>query len=212
MVISDHGRRQWGAVAPLVFIHGMDIVDRGLIVLFFGLFSVASSYPLENFLPTPLSQNASFLTQQPLLDEKKIFFICKHIQSNVSDLISQCMLQIGPVNVLFLKRSFTLVSIAWCVKCFWNIQITLLQHKCTFEKANIPLPTSQICRIVTTPDCPKMCYEIGVPWSFYSAKSTFAPCIIHSDSHFWSAVEIATEPVSVLLEKWQSFQKVEKCV
>jgi len=37
-----HGRRhrgQGGAVAlPYIFIHGIDIVDRGLIVLFFGHF------------------------------------------------------------------------------------------------------------------------------------------------------------------------------
>jgi len=30
-------------VAPSIFIHGADIVDRGLIVLFFGIFSVAPS-------------------------------------------------------------------------------------------------------------------------------------------------------------------------
>jgi len=32
-----------GAVAFSIFIHGTDILDRGLIVLFFGLFSVAHS-------------------------------------------------------------------------------------------------------------------------------------------------------------------------
>jgi len=31
-----------GGAAPWIFIHKTDIVDRGLIVLFFGLFSVAS--------------------------------------------------------------------------------------------------------------------------------------------------------------------------
>jgi len=40
------------AVDPWIFMHGTYIVDRGLIGLFFGLFSVAS--PLEIFLPTPL--------------------------------------------------------------------------------------------------------------------------------------------------------------
>jgi len=40
-------------VAPWIFIHDKDIVDRGLIVLFFGLFSVAPI--LEIFLPTPLT-------------------------------------------------------------------------------------------------------------------------------------------------------------
>jgi len=56
------------AVAPWIFIHGTDIVDRGLIVVFFGLspsgrglivlffgfISDAPPPPLENFLPTLL--------------------------------------------------------------------------------------------------------------------------------------------------------------
>jgi len=42
------------AVHPLwIFKHGTNIVDRGLKVLFFGLFSLPP-FPPENFLPTPL--------------------------------------------------------------------------------------------------------------------------------------------------------------
>jgi len=41
-------RRQRGSCPPWIFIHGTDRVDRGLIVLFFGLFSVAT--PLEEAL------------------------------------------------------------------------------------------------------------------------------------------------------------------
>jgi len=50
-----HGRRQRGAgraVAPWIFIHGTDIIDRGLIMLFFRLFY--RCHPMEIFLPTPL--------------------------------------------------------------------------------------------------------------------------------------------------------------
>jgi len=45
--------RQGGHGSPWIFIHGTYIVNRGLKVLFFGLFSIAP-YPLEIFLPTPL--------------------------------------------------------------------------------------------------------------------------------------------------------------
>jgi len=66
--------RQGGDVAPpWIFIHGTDIVDRGLIVLFFGLllffglFPLPSPPPLEIFLPTPLHELscycASYLSQ-----------------------------------------------------------------------------------------------------------------------------------------------------
>jgi len=41
---------------PWIFIHGTDIITKGLIVLFFGLFSVAP-LPPEIFLPTPLLIN-----------------------------------------------------------------------------------------------------------------------------------------------------------
>jgi len=37
-----------------IFVHGTDIVDRGLIVLFFGIFPLLSSPP-EKILPTPLN-------------------------------------------------------------------------------------------------------------------------------------------------------------
>jgi len=40
---------QGGSVAPMDFIRGTNIVDKGLIVLFFGLFPVASP-PLEEDL------------------------------------------------------------------------------------------------------------------------------------------------------------------
>jgi len=39
-----------GAVPPWIFIHGTDIVGRGLIVLFFGLFSVATSLPRRGLM------------------------------------------------------------------------------------------------------------------------------------------------------------------
>jgi len=42
-----------GAVTPWIFKHNTDKVEGGLMVLFFGLFSLPS--PLEFFLPTPLS-------------------------------------------------------------------------------------------------------------------------------------------------------------
>jgi len=70
-----------GGAPPWIFIHGTDIVDRGLIVLFFSPFSVGTpleeaywcyflvflcyflvffplrlSSPLKNFLPTPLAR------------------------------------------------------------------------------------------------------------------------------------------------------------
>jgi len=68
-------------VPPYIFIHDTDIVDIGLKVQFFGLFSVAPSWkrlnsaifrsfcyfrsffrwlPLEIFLPTPLAVNTNF--------------------------------------------------------------------------------------------------------------------------------------------------------
>jgi len=50
LVDCNLGRRQRGG---RIFIHDTDIVDRGLKVLLFGLFSVAPS--LEFFLPTPLT-------------------------------------------------------------------------------------------------------------------------------------------------------------
>jgi len=45
-----HGRRQQGA---WIFKHGTNEVERGFIVLFFGLVFYADT-PLEIFLPTPL--------------------------------------------------------------------------------------------------------------------------------------------------------------
>jgi len=43
-----HGRRQQGGRGPSwIFIHGTDIVDRGIIMLFFSLFSVAPPPPEE---------------------------------------------------------------------------------------------------------------------------------------------------------------------
>jgi len=47
-------------VPPWIFKHGTNIVDRGLKLLFFGLFYYFSvffsvGFPLENFLPTPLA-------------------------------------------------------------------------------------------------------------------------------------------------------------
>jgi len=52
--MARHGRRQGGGPCPPVdFIHVTNIIDRGLTVLFFCLFSVFPS-PLEIFLPTPL--------------------------------------------------------------------------------------------------------------------------------------------------------------
>jgi len=45
---------QGKAVPPTwILLHGTDIVDRGIIVLFFGLFSLPPP-PLEIFLSTPL--------------------------------------------------------------------------------------------------------------------------------------------------------------
>jgi len=38
------GSGEQGAVAPWIFKHGPDIVDRGLIVLFFGLFCYFSVF------------------------------------------------------------------------------------------------------------------------------------------------------------------------
>jgi len=56
MGIGSGGR---GAVTPWIFIHGTNVVDIGLIVLFFGLFCYFSVFfpvatSLEIFLPTPL--------------------------------------------------------------------------------------------------------------------------------------------------------------
>jgi len=47
-------------MAPWIFIHGTDVINKGLIVLFFGLFCYFSIFfpllpPLEIFLSTPLS-------------------------------------------------------------------------------------------------------------------------------------------------------------
>jgi len=54
MIMSvGSGGQGGGAWPPWIFIHGSNIVDRGLIVLFFSLFFVAPN-PLEIFLPTPL--------------------------------------------------------------------------------------------------------------------------------------------------------------
>jgi len=57
-----YGRWQGArALLPWIFIHGTDIVDRSLIVLFFGLFCYFSvffplpSLPLEIFLQMPLT-------------------------------------------------------------------------------------------------------------------------------------------------------------
>jgi len=82
--IYDHYQSRSAAAGPWpswIFIHGTDLVDRFLIVLFFGLFSVATPLPpgrglivlffaifrsffrclpLEIFLPTPL--NSSMFT------------------------------------------------------------------------------------------------------------------------------------------------------
>jgi len=56
MGIGSGGLWPW---PPWVFIHSTDIVDRGLIVLFFGLFcyfcSLLPPSRLKIFLPTPLS-------------------------------------------------------------------------------------------------------------------------------------------------------------
>jgi len=38
VTLLTHERRQRGAMPPWIFIHGTDIVDRGLIVLLYGLF------------------------------------------------------------------------------------------------------------------------------------------------------------------------------
>jgi len=56
-----HGRQQLGTGggrglwSPWIFIRGINKVEEGLMVLFFGLvFSVALLPPLKIFLPTPL--------------------------------------------------------------------------------------------------------------------------------------------------------------
>jgi len=52
MVVGS-GRQEGGCVLNWIFIHGTNIADRGLIVLFFGLFSVAPPPP-RNFSPDAL--------------------------------------------------------------------------------------------------------------------------------------------------------------
>jgi len=52
----DHGRRQRGAGGrgPWIFIHGIDIVDRGLIVLFFGKSLIVFFFGFFSVAPPPL--------------------------------------------------------------------------------------------------------------------------------------------------------------
>jgi len=62
-----HGRRQRGGKGamsslPWIFIHGTDIVDRGLNVLFFGIFFVALSPP-GNFSADPFHANRLKVTR-----------------------------------------------------------------------------------------------------------------------------------------------------
>jgi len=49
--IDKHERRQWRVrwpYSPWIFIHDTNIVDRGLIVLFFGIFSVGPTWKRLN--------------------------------------------------------------------------------------------------------------------------------------------------------------------
>jgi len=60
-MLAERGR---GTVPPpWIFIHKTDIVDRGLKVLFLGLFCYFSIFfplaPLDIFLPTPLAVNTN---------------------------------------------------------------------------------------------------------------------------------------------------------
>jgi len=63
------GRQEGRAPSPWIFKHGTDIVDRGLIVLFFGLFCYFSIFrcpPPLFFLPTPFCvghENATHVQQ-----------------------------------------------------------------------------------------------------------------------------------------------------
>jgi len=71
MGVGSGGRE--GPCSPWIFIHGTDIVDRDLIVLFFVLFLYFSVFfllppPPEKCLPTPLAKinkvpQAGFLEQ-----------------------------------------------------------------------------------------------------------------------------------------------------
>jgi len=86
-----------GAVAPWIFIHGTDIVDRGIIVIFFGLFllffgifsvpppSWKRASPMEIFLPTPLG----------LAIQKK----CKNVKS-----LNQLTSRVIPVSKTYFKN------------------------------------------------------------------------------------------------------------
>jgi len=69
-MLHGHGRRQRGAVAPpWIFIHSTDIVDRGLTVLFFGLFSVVP-YPPGIFLPTLLCLGVDYYISLKILNKQ----------------------------------------------------------------------------------------------------------------------------------------------
>jgi len=66
MGVGSEGQGKEGPCPTWIFIHGTNIVDRGLKVLYFGLFLLffdlfSVGPPLENFLPTPLAALAAVL-------------------------------------------------------------------------------------------------------------------------------------------------------
>jgi len=101
-----HGRRQRGAGGvrglPWIFIHGTDIVDKGLIVLFFDVFCYCSVFfplaPLEFFLPTPLARPSSF-------------WCAVHIDQKVFDHLKEWSLKwrlpVHPANVTAASSKWT---------------------------------------------------------------------------------------------------------
>jgi len=74
------GGQGWTVAPPWIFIHGTDIVDTGLKVLFFGLFCYFSVFlfsltPLEIFLPMPLDTILDLMYNSVGISDIKIWHL-----------------------------------------------------------------------------------------------------------------------------------------
>jgi len=96
----DVGSGNRGAVPPWIFIHGTDIEDRGLIVLFSDFFSLASTgnFSADALAPTPCPTNVSTPLTVPLTDALHCYAFAPVFHYFVSERMEPSLLNCWFVN------------------------------------------------------------------------------------------------------------------